>query len=198
MSAGSVNYRNGIRAAIRGLWTGALFYDNFFQAMMTTIRNGLTAAWQEGSAACGIAPAEYTLEERIALEQAIVREYQYIGGLGHDVEANSKANGGKLTPLLNRGNMWINRYNDVVNHAKQAACKNQKLRWVLHLIRMTKDPCVDCLRLNGRVYRASTWNKWGIRPQSSDLACSGIQCGCGFEVTDEPANKGRPPKLSGQ
>lgn len=197
-SRGASNYHYSIRTAVRGLWTGALLYNQFIDSMRSTIQAGLTRAYAEGAAACGIVPSEYTLEEKIALDQAIFREFNYIGRFADAIEKGDKASGGKLKPLMARAKMWVNRYNDVVNQAKVTACKNQKLRWMLHLVRVTKEPCKDCLKLNGRIYRAYTWQKWNVRPQSPDLACNGINCGCGFQTTDERATPGRPPKLAGQ
>jgi hypothetical protein len=153
----------------------------FIDSMMSTIRAGLTRAYAEGAAACGIMPAEYTFEEKIALEQTIVREQNYVGQFADAIEKGDKANGGKLKPHMARAKMWVNRYNDVVNRAKVTACKNKKMKWVLHLVRPTKEPCKDCLKLNGRIYRAYTWQKWNVRPQSPDLACNGILCGCGLK-----------------
>ena len=58
--------------------------------------------------------------------------------------------------------------------------------------------CGDCTRLNTRVYRKSTWEKYDVYPQSPDLECTGKYCGCKFEVTDEPCTRGRPPAIAGQ
>lgn len=58
--------------------------------------------------------------------------------------------------------------------------------------------CGDCRRLDGRVYRASTWAKYDIYPRNWDLECRGVRCGCAFEETDEPCTPGFPPHLSNQ
>lgn len=57
--------------------------------------------------------------------------------------------------------------------------------------------CDDCLNLHGRVYRASVWDRYGIAPQSPQLACGGWRCGCRFVVTDDPVTPGRPPNIGG-
>ena len=57
--------------------------------------------------------------------------------------------------------------------------------------------CCDCLRMHGRVYRNSIWAKYGIEPQSPNLACFGGHCRCKKTPTDLPVTKGRPPALRG-
>ena len=194
MSAGSVNYRNGIRSAVRGLWGGSLDIWQFGWQMEIIVRNGLTLAWYEGAKECGILPADLSLEERSKLRQAIANEDSHIDSFGADIEANSKKNGGKVGPLFARAEAWINRYLDVVNRAKVFACADRKMAWRLGA---TKVHCVDCSNLNGKVKRASQWAAYGIRPQSPELACGGFRCLCYFEVTDEPMSRGPLPRLKG-
>jgi len=193
-SRAASNYHYSIRTAVRGLWTGALLYMQFIDSMMSTTRAGLTWAYAEGAAACGITPAEYTFEEKIALEQAIVREQNYIGQFADAIEKGSKANGGKLEPFMTRAKMWMNRYNDLVNRAKVTACANRKLLWRLGA---TEEHCRDCARYDGRIHRGSTWARYEIRPQSPKLACHGFNCLCTLEPTDERALPGRPPGMTG-
>ena len=198
MSAGSVNYRRGIRAAIRGYWSAAWDYNQFTDGMVTAIHMGIPTAWYEGAAACGIMPADLSPEEKTALRQAIFHEENYIARLAQVVEAGSKANGGKLGPLMARAGTWIARYHDIVNRAKVMACADQKLRWTLHGAHVTKEPCSTCVKLNGKVKRASYWKRVGVQPQNPpnpSLECLGWLCGCSFEVTDEPLSRGPLPRL---
>ena len=166
--------------------------------MVTIIHSGITTAWYEGAAACGISPADLSPEEKTALRQAIFHETNYIGRLAQVVEAGSKANSGKLGPLMALTPPWINRYQDIVNRAKVAACADKKLRWTLHGAHPTKDPCSTCVRLDGKVKRASYWKRVGVQPQSPpnpSLECLGWLCGCSFAVTDEPLSRGPLPRL---
>lgn len=191
-------YRMNIRAAVRGLWTGRLDYEQFFANMMGAIRRGFTQAWYEGAKECGIAPNELKPEERLALEAAINSEMQYIDGLGAYVVANSKANKGKLGRCFTRTKAWINRYNSLKNQAKLSACGDRKLKWVLHGAHFTEDPCRSCRVLDGKVKRASYWQAQGVQPQNAPndkLICQGFQCGCAFFVTDEPLSRGPLPRL---
>ena len=177
------------------MWTGAINYFMFYETFSITLEQGLTAAWYEGSAMCGILPEEMSLEEAMTLRYKIAEQRQYINGFADAIEAGSKENKGKLTPLLQRAQLWANRYNDVRNEAKLMACRDQKLRWDLG---STIQHCSDCLSYSGRVYRASTWRRHDIRPQHPGLECQGFKCGCQFVPTDELATRGRPPLMSGR
>jgi len=42
----------------------------------------------------------------------------------------------------------------------------------------TKEPCSDCLELDGQVKTLSEWEDAGIEPQSPDLECGGWNCRC--------------------
>jgi hypothetical protein len=94
----------------------------------------------------------------------------------------------------NRARLWVNRYNAVRAEAQAIVCSDQKLTWRLG---DTEEHCEDCLNYQGRTYRASTWNRYGIRPQSFELACGGWNCDCRFEPTDAPVSAGRPPGMTG-
>lgn len=194
-SRGERSYRLAVRAAVRGLWTGVFDFSQAYMEMESSIKTYLEWAWREGSEECGILQSEWTMEEWMALRDNIGADLSYLTGFLAVVEQNSRAKKGKLGPLLMRAEMWINRYADARNQAKRMACGNRKLVWMLG---PTRDRCRDCLRLAGRVYRAKTWEKWDVRPQSSALACGGWRCLCFFELTDEPYTPGHPPKLSGQ
>lgn len=191
------NYRMDIRAVVRGLWSGVLTYFQAWEQMDLAIRRGLPLAWQDGSEECGIMPSDWTPQERQALESAIARELGYVDGFLTAIEEGSKANGGKLGPLMGRADVWVTRYLDVRNQAMLMSCKDKKLVWRLDCLRMSKEHCRDCLRLAGRVHRASVWAQYDIRPQHRKLACGGWRCACCFEETDAPARPGRPPSLSG-
>jgi hypothetical protein len=191
--AGETDYSRGIRSAVRGLWTGVFDYDQFFDLMMTTIRRGLTAAWHDGASQAGVQPSELTPEERLAMERAIFEEIGHIGGLASEIEANSKANGGKLSPLMGRAEMWSNRYSDVVSKALMMARGDPKLQWVWT---PEKEHCSTCTALNGKVKRQSYWNKVGVKPRdppNPNLECKGWRCGCSFSVTTDRCSPGPLP-----
>ena len=181
-------FARDIRAAVRGLWSGVLDYYDFFDTMASAVRYGITNAWNDGAAECDILPNELSPEEQMARQSMITGQMGYINGFASAIEQNSKANGGALQPLLNRGALWSNRYNDAKNQAMVMACADKKLKWILG---PTCEHCPDCVRLANKVKRNSQWT---IRPQSPRLACKGFGK-CYFEVTDEPMSKGPLPKI---
>jgi hypothetical protein len=185
------NYRSDIRAYVRGFWAGHLTYDQAFESLLYATERGLRQAWYEGAQEVGVEPSELTPSEISALRALIISEQQYIGGLLADIEANSKANGGKLTPLLSRADMWANRWHDARSKAMLIARDDQKLRWDLG---PTEQHCDDCANYNGRVYRASIWRKYGVQPQSRSLSCRGYRCLCVLTPTTEPGTPGHPPR----
>ncbi len=188
-------YRARLRSAVRALWTGIWDVDQFFDELLTIISVGLTDAWEEGAKQCGIEPEDLDKKELAALRTAIGRERNFIFGFGDAVSDSSKANKGKLRPLMSRVDTWANRYTDVANQARIMACANKKLKWKVD---PSKENCKSCLRLNGQVRRGKIWAKHGVRPQNppnGKLECKGWKCGCSLDPTDDPVTRGRFPKL---
>jgi len=190
--AGSSFYRMSIRNAIRGLWTGAIDRNQFFDIMGRTIEQGLKAAWAEGAKECGIKPGDYSDAEMQALRDAQATEEMHILQLSDAVEAGSKANKGKLTPLFQRSESWILRYQDVVNRAKTMACSDKKFKWELG----PTEHCDTCARLAGQVRRGSFWRDHVLpqNPPNPKLECGGWNCKCVLSLTDEPSSRGRLPR----
>ena len=169
------------------------FVDDFASA----IRRRFIEAWHEGAATCGIQPDELTDEELQALETEINQEITYIWQFSVDIIGDIISNrnsGGKLKPLLDRVELWMNAYHRLKSQAQLMACADQKLKWVMD---PAQENCEDCQKYNGRVYRGSIWAKYGIQPQGSNLACGGWRCGCILVVTDDPVTAGRPPSPTG-
>lgn len=190
-----VGYRNAIRASVRALWSGVFDYDNFWDGLSTAIKFYFPRAWHEGAIDCGIAPNELTSAEKSKLQQAINYEFQWIHGYATAIEENSQANGGKLSPLFSRAEIWIGRWEGVKSEARTMACGNKKLKWILGT---TEKSCSSCLKLDGKVKRASYWEEKGILPRvhgASYLECKGFRCDCTLQVTDEPMSRGPLPKL---
>lgn len=131
-------------------------------------------------------------EERQTLRDMINEDFQYILGLELAIEGAAQ-NEQDLKALYERGELWINRYNAVKAQAQLMAKDNPKLRWGVG----PTEHCSDCATYDGRVYRASTWARYGISPQSRRLACKGYKCQCNFTETSDPCMPGRPPSPSG-
>lgn len=188
-------YRLNIRASVRALWSGTWDYFEFIDQMSLAIERGFTQAWYEGAKIYGINPSELSEEEHAALTSEVNKETGYIYGLGQAINANTKALGGKLAPLISRAELWVSGYNRVRVLGSTYAAKDQKLEFRLG---PTREHCRDCSKYNGRIYRASIWRKYNIQPRSYDLACRGYNCLCEFVPTSAPATPGYPPKPSGR
>lgn len=189
------DYRRSVRGLVRGYWSGQLSKFDFVDGMHIAINRNFKQTWNSAGKDVGREDGEFADEELEILNREINTELTYVIQFANDIEEGSKENGGKLAPLLARAELWVNTINRIYNLAKLVLGGNRKQRWKRNPL---KDSCDDCIRLDGRVYYASTWHKYGIQPQSRDLACGGHQCGCGFEDTDDPVTKGRPPRLRGR
>ena len=187
-------YRSALRSAARGLWGGVFDYAWFADAMMVAIDQGMMRAFTEGTEACGITKEEWTFEERMAQRRAMFEQYMYVGSLGEFIQQNSKATGGSWGSVENRVEVWVNKYNAVVNAARTMACKDQKLMWMLDQVRVSKEHCSSCLKLSGKVKRASQWDASGWQCQGSMLDCGGWRCACALVPTDAPMSKGPLPR----
>jgi hypothetical protein len=190
--ANAEDYGQSIRAAVRGLWSGNLNEGQFVDSMFYAIRRNITAAWWQGAESVGIQPDELTADEQTALQDMIhnelIRVYQFAG----DIIGSSQANGGQLTPLLERASLWTLRFTDAVNSARVAASNDPKLLWVYG----DAKHCNTCLRLNGKVKRASTWRAAGYRPQrppNPALECGGWRCQCQLLPSTEKMTPGPLP-----
>lgn len=187
-------YRSAMHAAIRGLWSGVLDYDQFYENMLLAIRRYTTLAWYDGAARCGILPSDLKPEERSELELAIQYENQWIDGFAEAIEENSRELGGLLGPLYDRAEIWLGRYQGTMDRAATLACADKKFRWTLG----ETDHCQSCLKLDGKVKRGSYWHERGILPRvhmAWYLECQGFKCGCSLEETDEPCSMGPLPSL---
>lgn len=194
-SKAETDYGRLIRSEVYALWSGVTDMFTFVDNLSTLTYRFLTEAWNEGMKECGIAPEEMTPGERFALVQVLTEQYTYIVSYGNDIVNGSKVNGGKLTPLNKRAQMWANRYQATRSQAMQMACGDKKLRWVVNPL---KEHCSSCLKLDGRVYRASIWQKYDIRPRDvrpGHLICKGFRCGCELIVTTDKVTPGRPPNM---
>jgi hypothetical protein len=172
--------------------------DQSFDLFVFNIRAGLTAAWHRGMRSVGLQPVDMTPQERIELAQIIQNETSRVFPFLIDVEQNSKANGGKLGPHTTRVNTWANRFPDVENRARLVAQNDPKLEWQINVVRQVEHNCNTCLRLNGKVKRASAWQRADLHPQNPPnphLECEGWLCGCALLPSDKPLSRGPLPRV---
>lgn len=190
-------YRQQIRAAVRGLWLGKTDQDQFYRAMQSAVDRGFRDAWRQGMAAVGLSfPEDMTGAEQAALFEAQANEYQYITGFATAIEQGSKANGGLLSAFDARIELWVKRYEELVNQAKLSAEADPVLVWSLH----ADESCTSCRKLEGQRRRASVWReKLAVWPQHHDLECmqsagGPTVCQCTLDNTNQPPTRGRLPK----
>lgn len=194
MPSGAAIYCKSLRDNVRGLWTGSIDYDQFWESMTATIRRRLPQAWHEGAKEGGLLPSELTPNERMALQNAIVDEMSHIIQFANAIEEDSKARGGKLKPLLSRAAMWCNRYEEIRMRARALAAADMKVRWTLG----DAEHCKTCLRLDGKIKRNSYWLRKRILPRVAGapyLECKGYNCQCTLVPTDERCSPGPLPRL---
>ena len=188
------SFQAGINAAIRGLWRGAFTEFDFVDSMVSTIERRLREAWLAGAAECGLLPDELSDEETLAMRSMIANQFAYLPGFAAEIVAESRAEGGKLGPLLGHGQLWINRYQEAFERGKAMACADRKLKWTLG----EAEHCSSCVKLSGKIKRASFWSTSGILPRvagASYLECRGYNCQCTLQPTDEKMTPGRTPNL---
>ena len=192
-SRGETNYKSGLRALFYGLWSGVISDMQFSLSLNNLVRTGLEEAFNEGARECGILPDEFTPAERTQLNQEVYTNIDRIEGVAVFILKNSRKTGGKWRTVVNRLEMWQNRYDAVRTRGAALACKNKKKEWGLSVIRATKDHCSTCLGFAGRVYRYQTWVENDALPQGQRLACGGLKCGCGLIDTDKRITPGPFP-----
>ena len=186
------DFRRSIRASVRSLWGSTTTKSGFIGAMQLTLDRGFEQAWREGAKSVGILPGDRTTAEDTARQNILITSLNALPGFANFIFENQRG----ISPLsksFTRSELWINRYNEVKNLAIQMSAADQKLIWQVGLT----EHCVDCVRLNGKVKRASQWLAAGIKPQDSRLNCGGFRCQCDTVPTDKPLSKGPLPKLVG-
>jgi hypothetical protein len=150
-----------------------------------------TQAWYSGAADEGIKPDELSAEEINRLQSEIANEASFIANFGNDIVANSRAAGGRLEPLLSRSDLWANGYTRIRAIARLMAAKDKKKIWTLN----PAEHCPSCLKLEGKVKRASYWIEHGVQPKAWDKLVCKLGCKCTLEDTDLPLSKGPLPSL---
>lgn len=191
---GIVTFRRNLRASVRGLWSGALQKRQALTTFRRAIETAIERAWIEGAQECGIQADELTVEELTARDEFIFTQNEFAAGFIDDIAAQSKTNGGQLTPLLQRAEMWVNQYESAKGQSEALACANEKRIWRVG----RTEHCATCLALNGQVRRLSFWQN-NVLPRSAPndkLICRGFNCQCTLEKTDSPLTRGRLPRLA--
>jgi hypothetical protein len=193
-SGGIVSFRRNTRASVRGLWTNVLTLQQAIRTFRLAIEQAIEMAWLEGAAECGIQEDELTVAELTARDEFIFEQNELAPNFLRVVKEQSKANGGKLQPLLQRNEMWINQYSSAKQQSEAMACADEKRIWILGIV---EEHCKTCPRLEGQVRRLSFWQN-NVLPRNAPnekLECGGYNCQCELRKTNKPLSRGRLPKL---
>ena len=193
LSESASSYRNTLRAPARGLWSGVIDFDQFWDMYSQAIRSGLTQAWYAGAKAGGIKPDELSPDELAELQNLIFSQFGHIAKLGAFIEQNSRENGGKLANIFSRVELWVQAWQTAYNKALAMAQGDQKAKWVLG----DAEHCKTCQALSGKVKRMSFWLAH-VMPQNAPnprLDCKGYRCKCALQPTDEPVSRGPLPRM---
>lgn len=188
------SYRRKLRKAARAFWAEAIDYWDFQIAMQFAIQDELFKGWMSGARECGISQYNEILPDEDRIFQDFKQNQLAFMPRFALFMIQTKESGGKIGTVYRRLELWANRYNEIRNLARQIVCKDKKMAWVLG---PTEQHCPDCSRYSGRVYRASIWQRNGIKPQDNDLSCCGYNCLCQLKPTDRPVTPGKPPAKSG-
>lgn len=184
--------REGERRRIGGRRRFTLF--SWRSEMAAHIDAYLTAAWERGAAEFGIKPDEFTDDERVQLSELLAQQTNpdYLEGFYRDALDKFREDPRReASSMYSRADLWVNRWNEVLNRSKAVFGRNRKMKWVLG---ETHEHCRTCYGFNGRVYRASTWNENGALPQTHALECEGYNCKCRLEETSDRVTPGRFPR----
>lgn len=192
---GEVDYARALRALVRGLWRGVVSEFDFVDGFYTAIRREYRKAFEAGVEDGGDTFDNLSDKQKQRLEVLINGELAHVPAFKDAIVEADQAKGGNLDPLISRVPSWVSRLSGIRAVGKLVALGDKRQKWVYQ---EGKEHCQDCRNLNGRIYKASTWERWNIYPQSARLECYGTYCGCGFEDTDEPITRGRPPRLHGK
>lgn len=176
---------------------GRTLGGQFRSEVRELIRRQYPIAWAEGMMEVGLTPQDMTARERQALQAATNAAISAIPNLEQFINTHLKQDDPTRTyaaTIAPRVNIWINGYAAVANRAAAMAGKDEKLEWRLGVA----EHCTSCIRLNGKVKRASWWVDNGVLPAvpgADYLVCRGFNCKCSLNPTDKPLSRGRMPKL---
>jgi hypothetical protein len=178
------------------LYRGKIDESVMLDKMIYAIGEQLKRAWNEGMVENGLDPTQdKTPEMETRIDDLVNSEYNHVTDLIDFIGQQRESKAG--TDAINmRVDMWVNRYNDVVNIAKlETSDQKDKLEWVLGA---TEQHCTTCASLNGIVASAREWEETGFHPQQPPndlLECGGWRCDCSLQPTDKRKTQGAMDRL---
>lgn len=190
MAKTQAGYNVALVQVARDFWSGILSYTGLISGYDQAVRRYIKEAVSEGAAEGGLRPGDFLPHEITMIEGWISDEQSHVLGFA-DYAKSLKDADKDFDILLSRIDLWVGRYPLFVTKGL-ALAEDPKVMWKLG---GTIEHCVDCLKMDGRVYRLSTLVKYEALPQSWTLTCHGVKCQCDKVPTDEPITRGRPPKF---
>lgn len=177
------------------LYRGKMDNSAFLDKMIYAIGEQLGRAWNEGMVANGLDPKQdMTPDMEARIKELTDNEHNHVIDLIDFID-QQKADQAGMNAIDVRVDMWVNRYNDVVNIAKmETANLKDKLEWVYG----DTEHCDVCAALNGIVASAKDWQTSGFHPQQPPnnlLSCGGWRCQCTLQPTDKRKTSGALDKL---
>lgn len=189
-------YRRALYAAVRSYWDGVITDTGLVSQMDSIIRRHYVRASYDAAKEAGMNVGDITSEESDQLQTMIASEQSYVVGFVTWLAKYHTLKDSKISVAFDRIQMWAGRYELIKSKFLTIFAKNKKLMWKVG----DTEHCIDCLTMDGRVYRASTIDKYNIQPRSKELACGGYRCQCRWVIAPAgtPVTKGRPPRLVGR
>jgi hypothetical protein len=190
-------YRRALRRAVLDFYRGDIDAFAFIDEMIRLIEGQFTRAFNEGMRKMGLDPTtDMTPEWRTALNQKVFAEHNNILDFAQAIEDARNNNGDPpLEHFYSRVELWVNRFNEIMNWAMQLTGGRQKLEWQLG---RTERHCTTCFALNGIVDYADSWTASGYQPQNAPnpmLECGGWRCDCRLVPTNKRRTRGGVPKI---
>lgn len=186
-------YEHSIRSHARRLWTGAMDEYEFVDSLTSIIITQYRKAWAEGMAQAGIGFEAINAEERAKLDELTNAATDRVIDLAIFI-LEQKEQGRVFADLSYRLRLWTRQYDTVRLQALVMAGQDIKLEWVLGA---SEKHCPSCMKLGGKVKRASVWAAAGVYPKSPPnpkLECEGWG-DCTLVPTDKPCSRGPLPNL---
>jgi len=189
------NYEFILQKIANDFWSGKITQTVFVLKMFRFVRKGFEGAFELGMKSIGILPDEILIADRLQFQNWLTDELLYVMPLSNYILNNQQKNFGKWSLIKNRMKLWGKRYLDILNKSRTLGGFDIKLQWNLGA---TEKSCKSCLKLNGKVKRASYWAENNIYPQNppnDKLECGGWNCDCELLPTDKKLTSGRMPNL---
>lgn len=168
-------------------WVGFLVY-----LINSQIYDAYSRAWNDEEMPGDIPP--YIAD---AWRADVLEQYAHVEKLRDDILAAAAA-GEPVDKLLDRSQLWVNRWNEAYNNSLILITANEggNMVWVYG----ETEHCETCRQLNGIVARATEWQRIGVRPQNAPnglLDCGGWNCQCAINPTTQRRTPGAYDKIIG-